>query len=100
MMPISGFPIPTFLHDAQAELDYPVDWSAWLPTGDTITASAWSGSVEVTLTGAAFTTTSTTVFASFAGPVVDGDVYTITNHITTAQGREEDQSVKLKIKAR
>ena len=32
----------TFTQDPSAVLDYTIDWSQWLPSGDTITAATWT----------------------------------------------------------
>lgn len=88
---------PTFTQDPQDRLDYEVDWADWLPTGDTVIASAWASSDPVlVLEDDAFTTTSAVVFVS-GGTL--GQSYLVTNHIETGQGREKDQTLKIKIKS-
>jgi len=90
--------IPTYEHDPQARIDYPVNWTEWLET-DTITASVWASSdPNLILENGTFTTTSTLIWAKFTSPPEPGTVYLAINHITTAAGREEDQTVKLKVK--
>lgn len=80
----------TFRIDPQAKLDYGWDWSDWLDTGDTITASTWTITpTGPTLTDSTHDTTTTTVWV--AGAVLGVD-YTLTNHITTVEGREDDRS--------
>jgi hypothetical protein len=85
--------------DPQAILDFGFDYEEWLD-GDTITASAWAISgPDAVLVGtsppATFNTISTTVWLS-AGTV--GESYVVTNHITTALGRQDDQCLYVVIK--
>lgn len=79
-----------FVKDKESILDYTIDWSQWLPVGDTIVVSAWTVPDDIAVESDTFTTTTTTVWLSGAGP--EGTRSTVTNHITTADGREEDFS--------
>lgn len=91
----------TFEHDKDAVLDYDIDWSAWLPLGDTIAASTWASSDAAVITNApapSFTNTATKVWISCGVGVVVGEKYLVVNHITTADGREEDYTLIMKIK--
>ena len=81
--------------DPNAKLDYTIDWIHWLGT-DTITASTWEvSSPELIIMDSSNTHTTTTIWLS-AG--LAGQVYTVTNRITTTLGRIQDQSFRLKIK--
>ena len=76
--------------DPDATLDYTVDWSAWLATGDIIVSSDWvvpSGLTEVT---DAHTQTSATVWLSGG---VEGAEYLVTNRVTTDDGRIDDRTI-------
>lgn len=88
-----------YTKDPDAVLDYLVDWSAWLPTGDTITASTFTVNSEddgaIVVDDTLFDSTTTTVWLSGG---VAGEKYTVTNHITTADGREDDRSITISIK--
>ncbi len=86
-----------FEKDPNAILDYGCDWTLWL-AGDTITASTWA----ITPTGGTLTTslptfapTGTTTVWLTGGAV--GERYTVTNHITTTAGRQNDRSFTLDI---
>ena len=88
---------PSFVKDPDARLDYEVDWSEWLPSGDTIVLSEWEvDDAALTLDGEDFNTLSAVVFASDG---VLGSSYLVTNRITTDQGRINDKTIKIKIKA-
>jgi hypothetical protein len=79
-----------------AKLDFGVDWSQtdYIANGDTVSASVWDVPTGVTQTDGTFISTATTVWLNFTDPdtVQLGSTYTITNHITTEGGREDDQS--------
>lgn len=94
-----------FVHDPDADLDYGHDWSSWLGT-DTITTSTWSitkvapnstGDTPPVLSASTHDTTTTTIWVD-GGTV--GKTYTLTNHIITAAGREDDRSHTLKCRNR
>jgi hypothetical protein len=88
-------PLPSVEKDPAAKLDYGFDWAAWLGT-DTITASEWSvAPAGPVLSGETFDANSTSVF--MAGGTV-GNSYTLSNKITTAAGRIDERSIKIKVK--
>ena len=90
------------LHDLDARLDYTWSWSeiapgntrAWLDEGETITA------FEVTVTGQVVTdgTTETAgvvrAWVKAAPGAVEGAA-SVTCHIVTSEGREDDRSIGL-----
>lgn len=85
---------PKYRHDPDSTIDYQVDWTDWLAAegNDTITGSTWIVPTGLTKNSDTYTTTSATVWIS-GGTV--GTLYTVTNRITTAGGRVEDQSIVL-----
>ena len=78
-----------FIKDPDSVLDYTVNWLTWLD-GDTISASTWTVPSGLTKDSDTFGDSTTTVWLS-GGTV--GKEYSIVNHITTAAGREEDQTL-------
>jgi len=84
-----------YLADPNAVLDYVVDWTAGLGS-DTITASSWVVAAGITQTTPApsFTTTKATIWLT-GGTV--GSTYRITNHITTAGGRQDERSFTVQV---
>lgn len=88
-----------FTKDSDAVLDYTLDWSQWLTTADTITASTYtvtpSETGGVTVDDQSFTGTKTTVWLSGG---VAGQKYFVTNHITTSGGRQDDRSLRITVK--
>lgn len=84
-----------FIHDPNAKLDYPFDWSIYLG-GDTISASNFSANDPgIVIESDEFDDTSATVWLS--GGTVDKR-YAITNHVTTVGGREDDWTIYILIK--
>lgn len=89
-------------HDPQARLDYRWDWSDWLD-GDTITAATVvatrDGTPDATVTVEAPSHDATTVTAWVSGGTV-GTKVSLTAHITTAAGRQEDRTIPIYIRQR
>jgi hypothetical protein len=87
--------------DPEEVLDYTIDWTDRL-SDDTITVSEWAMSEdnedELLIEDSNLISGETTVIWLSAGTL--GVTYSLTNHITTAAGREMDQTVRLKIKAK
>lgn len=83
-----------FVKDADAVLDYNIDWSDWLATGDTIIASSWAVDTGLNEDSDSNTTTITTVWVS-GGTV--GDTYKLVNSIETGDGREDDRTITIRV---
>lgn len=82
--------VAAYVKDPQSIKDYLIDWTPWLSAGDTITGSTWTAPAGITIGTTSSTTMTTTVWLS--GGVV-GTEYLVLNHISTAQGRQEDQTI-------
>jgi len=85
----------TFIPDAppkdpNSTIDYGVDWSTWLESGETIVTSTWPETGALVSESESNTTTATSIFVS-GGTV--GATYTLTNRVVTSQGRTEDRSM-------
>ena len=92
--------LQTFLHDPDAKLDYSVDWTLWLPTGDAVDTSTWAVSPEgPTLTSSTIDIDGKITTIWFEGGTA-GSKYVLTNHIITTEGREDDRSITLKLAER
>lgn len=88
----------SYTKDPDATLDYSVDWSAQLDDGDTITASSWPEVDDgITVDSHEHTDTAAVVWVSGG---TAGTTYALTNRITTAGGRIDDRTIRLKIKER
>ena len=83
--------------DPEEILDYEIDWTKRL-AGDTIFSSTFTVPVgDAVVDTSSHTTTTATVWLS--GGTLD-ETCEVLNHVVTAAGREMDQTVKLKIKAK
>lgn len=83
--------VSAYVKDPNARLDYTIDWSTdWLVPTDTIVGSTFSAPTGITVDSSTFTATTTTVWLT--GGTANTE-YLVTNHITTAQGRQEDQTL-------
>lgn len=89
------------LKDPEAVIDYAVDWGTDYLSGDALLDSSWSVSPNepggATITGSQFDLLTTTV--QVAGGVT-GKIYRVTNHVTTASGREDSRSIILRVEKR
>lgn len=83
-----------FRKDPSAELDYTLDWSAWLGT-DTIATSTWT--VPSGLTQPKDATSTATAATVWVGGGTPGQKYTVTNRIVTAAGRADERSIQISV---
>jgi hypothetical protein len=77
--------------DPSAILPYSEDWTAWL-NGDTITALTVTATAGITVNSSSYTTTVVTALLSGG---TQGINYTVTFHITTAAGLQDDRSITI-----
>ncbi len=86
----------SFSKDPNAVLDYYIDWSDWMTSGDSITASAWATESGITIDDSSYSGDIACVWLS-GGTV--GCSYRVTNHITTvgdgSNHREEDRTITI-----
>lgn len=76
---------------------FQIDWSERL-SSETISTSVFTSTpTGLTHTSTSNTTTMTTLWLSGG---TEGEIYEITNRITTTAGRTLDQTVKLRVKSR
>lgn len=89
------------LKDPEAVLDYAVDWGADYLSGDTLTESSWAISPAeaggLSLVSSRFDLLVAT--AQVAGGLA-GRIYRLTNHVVTAEGREDSRSILLRVERR
>ena len=87
---------PTIVKDPQAILDYYIDFSSWIPAGDTVDTFA--------ATGTGVTVDSYTVVDGVMQIWVSGGVLGVVGHVigrlTTVQGRTDERTVYFRIKNR
>lgn len=94
------------LHDPGEKLDYALDWGDFLDDSgspsDTIISSTWTvdplhSAVSPNLTAPTFSTRITVVFVD--SPVL-GQIYLLTNQITTNGGRRAERSITIRCHTR
>jgi hypothetical protein len=102
MSTVIARPGHTFDKDPDAELIYGVDWTAWLNTAATISASVWD--VEaITGDAAPLVSSSASVTGNIAKTLLSGgtvgNTYRIRNRITTNEtpAQEDDRSFYIRI---
>lgn len=84
-----------FAKDPDAELDYSVDWTAFLDN-EIIVASTWSVPTGIVKITESFTTTGTVIWLS-GGSL--GQTYSLVNSITTdsTPPRKDDRTITIRI---
>lgn len=87
--------IATFDKDSAASLNYTIDWSAWLPSGEAVTSADWD--VPSGLTEVSSSTTSTTTTVRLSGGTV-GTLYTCRCVVTTTPSSYVDaRSIDIRV---
>lgn len=93
----------TIRKDTEAQLIYTFDWSEWLPTGDTITASEYAITARANdpdpLVKVSDGNTSTTTYVELSDGQ-EGKTYTVTAKVTTTNGLVDRRSFRVKVEAR
>lgn len=82
----------SFVHDPDANLPYGVDWTSWLADGDTIQTSTWMVPAGLVKGDEDVADGQATVWLSGG---TAGDSYSVTNHIVTTQGMEDDRTIRI-----
>jgi hypothetical protein len=86
-----------FKKDPDAVLDYTLNWTDWLVSGDTITAATSTPDSGITVDSTSFTTTATTTWLSGG---TAGTTYSVVVHVTTDDGREDDRTITIAVQDR
>lgn len=87
----------TYTQQTRDELDYDVDFTRWLPDGDTITSATAAPHIEGELEVVAAQAVGGVVKVWIKGGV-DGKTYIITVLISTEGGRVKEIEFKLRVK--
>lgn len=83
--------------DPDAVLDWVWDWNEWLDEGETIVSSEFITTVGLVIDSIGNTTKTATVWLSGG---TAGQVYQVTNRITTTAGRTDDRSITIRVTER
>lgn len=92
-------------HDPDSRLDYSLDWSEWLSSGDTLSASTWTVS---TITGdsapitveSVNTNSNTGITTAILSGGTAGNIYTVKCRITTGSGLIDERTFRLVVRDR
>ena len=87
----------SYVKDPGATLDYSVDWSKWLASGETITSHAVTVPTGIDKTTDAHTSTAVTYWLSGG---TAGQRYAVTCQITTSQGRTDERTDYIDVRDR
>jgi hypothetical protein len=93
---MSTAPLVEYTQDPSANLDYAVDFTAWLPAGDTISTFTVIADSGISATKSNTLSTATIAVIWVSGGVV-GLVYTVTVRVTTTIGRVDDRTFYMRI---
>lgn len=83
--------------DPDAVLDWVWDWNEWLDDGEIISTSQFITTVGLVIDSISNTTKTATVWLSGG---TAGQVYQVTNRITTSAGRTDDRSITIRVTER
>jgi hypothetical protein len=88
-----------YIKDPGAVLDYSINWGGgYLQGGETLMTSIWTiFPSDMTQSAASNTTTTATVTVSGGAA---GQIYQLTNRVTTSQGRTDERSITLRVEHR
>ena len=103
-MAIQQQEIPVYTHDPDSRKDYTVDWGDFLKpqleneAADALIDARWTVPEGVTIEDARFDDRYSTVWVTVAGVAGAARLYDLTVHVVTREGREEDQTIRLRIR--
>lgn len=84
--------IQTFRKDPDSVLDYGIDWSDWLASGETISTSTWTVPTGITEDSDLNGDESTLIWLSGG---TAGTTYTLANKIVTSDGRTVERTIEI-----
>ena len=83
--------------DPYAVLDYSLDWTNWMPTGDTISAISITADAGITIDS---TTNTNYIATAYISGGTAGNIYNIEYKITTTNGLKDSRNFRIKVVAR
>lgn len=90
---------PRRVHDPDAVLDYPMDWSAWLSEGDSLASATVTPADPAVTVADPVQVTGAVVVPRISGGTPGTNV-DVRYHVVTTNGLEDDRSITLVIKER
>lgn len=92
--------IATYDKDPSATLDYSIDWSAWLPSGDTIASATWTATAGLTVESSPAPSVASGIATAWLSGGTAGTRYVVTCQVTTAAGRVDERGITISVKHR
>ena len=89
--------IKSFVKGPGDVLDYPMSWTSWLATGETISTSTWTVTDGLTEDSNTHASGVATVWLSGG---TDGETYYATNQIVTSAGRTVSRTIQIVVAQR
>lgn len=89
--------IQRFRKDPQSVLDYGVDWSDWLASGETISTSTWTVPTGITKDSDSKGDNSTLIWLSGG---TAGTTYQLANKIVTSDSRTVERTIEIIVEQR
>jgi len=80
--------------DPYAVLDYTLDWTNWMPDGDTITSVAVTADSGITINSTSNTNYIVTAYISGG---TAGTIYNVEYRITTTNGLRDSRNFRIKV---
>ena len=93
--------IASYEKDPAAVLDYSIDWTSWLPTGDAFATATWSTSdAALVVEASPAPSLASGIATAWLSGGSAGIRYTATCQITTTAGRIDERSIEIKCRQR
>ena len=80
--------------DPYAVLDYSLDWTNWMPSGDTITSISVTADAGITIDS---TTNTDFIATAYISGGTAGTIYNIEFKIVTANGLQDSRNFRIKV---
>lgn len=85
-----------YIKDPGAVLDYSINWGAgYLQGSETLSSSIWT-IFPADMTQSSASSTASTATVTVSGGTA-GQIYQLTNRITTSQGRTDERSITVRV---
>ncbi len=96
--------IGNYTKDPHATLDYSIDWSRWVPSGDSISGTpAWSVTgpdASLAVAGVPAPSVASGIATAWLTGGTAGQTYRVTCRVTTTAGRIDDRSITVRVAER
>lgn len=86
-----------FIQATDEVLDYAVDYQNLLPHTDSISTTTWTADSGISVANEGHSGRVASVWVSAVDATV-GDDYSVKNHSVSAEGREVDQTITIKVR--